>query len=172
MKQPIAGVVPSAQAEATITTIWPSIAAYPSGQWIGRLCGLKWPDVYIFRIGHLLALALIPHALFLYFSRVAPKIGMRYRLTNRRVVVERGIGGEREERAIGLTAFDTIKTDVLDGQQWYDAADLVFLHGDSEVFRLEGVSRPEPYRQTVLKARQAHCSVAEVLRQQAQPAPV
>ncbi len=166
MKQPIAGVVPSAEAEATVTTIWPSIAAYPSGQWLGRLCGLKWPDVYIFRIGHLLALAVIPHALFLYFCRVAPKIGIRYRLTNRRIVVERGIGGEREERAIDLSAFDAVKNEVLDGQQWYDAADMVFFRSGTEVFRLEGVSRPEPYRQTVLKTQQAHCSVAEVLREQ------
>ncbi len=47
---------------------------------------LKWPDIYIFRVGNFLALLAIPYAAFLYFCRIAPKSGIRYRLTNRRVL--------------------------------------------------------------------------------------
>ena len=167
MKQAIAGVAPSETAETTVMTVWPSIAMYPSGQWLGRLCEKRWPDIYIFRIGNLLALLSIPHALFLYFCRVTPKVGIRYRLTNRRVVVERGLIGQLE-RAVPLQEFDHIEIDVKPGQQWFHAGDLVFRRGQEEVFRLEGVSRPEAFRQTCLKTRQAHCSVAEVRRQQEQ----
>ena len=63
MKQPIAGVTPAEWLEATITTVWPSIAAYPSGQLLGRLYSIRWPDIYIFRLGNLLALLSIPYAL-------------------------------------------------------------------------------------------------------------
>ncbi len=165
MKQPIAGVVPSETAETTIMTIWPSIARYASGRWMGRLFSNKWPDVYIFRIGNLMALLLCPFAALLYFRRVAPRFGFRYRLTNRQMIVERGVSGE-QACAIDFSDFDQVEQDVKSGQEWYDAADLVFCREGVEVFRLEGVSRPEPFRQTCLKARHARCSVAAVRRHQ------
>lgn len=170
MKQPIAGVVPSDAAETTIMTVWPSIAVYKSGQFLGRLCEIKWPKVYIFRLGYLFALLSIPHAVFLYFCRIAPRIGIRYRLTNRRVIIERGLNGMGES-AIGLEEFDTIQIVVQPGHEWYPAGDLVFLRDGTEVFRLGGVSRPEGFQQVCLKAHLAFCSVAEVQRQQ-QPTPL
>ena len=169
MKQPIAGVVPSETAEATITTIWPSIAVYPTGQWLGRQFSIKWPDIYIFRIGNLLALLSIPVAAFLYFCRVAPKIGIRYRMTNRRLIVERGLSG-LQERSVDLSELDDVVADVKPGQEWYDAADLVFRHEGREVFRLEGVSRSESFRQTCLKTLQAYSTVSQVRQQQDQQA--
>jgi hypothetical protein len=165
MKQPIAGVVPSDVAETTVMTIWPSIAMYPSGQWLGKLYSIRWPDIYIFRLGNLFALLSIPLALVLYFCRVAPKIGTRYRLTNRRVIVERGISGV-EERAIQLREFDDVKIDQLPGQAWYVAADLSLCRDQLEVFRLQGVSRPEALQRVIEKAHQAHCLVASVREQQ------
>ena len=169
MKQPIAGVVPSHVAEGTVAVAWPSISAYASGQRLGRLYGLRWPDRYIFRSGNLLALLSIPYALFLYFCRVAPKSGIRYRLTNRRIVIERGLRWI-EERAIEMGGFDEIRIDVKPGQEWFHAGDLVMMNAGKEAFRLEGVSRPEPFRQLCLKTQTAHLSVRKVLEQQ--PAPV
>ena len=166
-REAIAGVTPSATQESTIVTVWPSIAMYPSGQWLGRLFDIRWPDIYFFRIGNLLALLAIPHAVFLYFLRVAPKQGTRYRLTNRRVILERGLLGV-PERSIALDEFDSLKTEVLPGQQWYHAADVVFLREGDEVFRLSGISRPEAWIQTCLDAHRARCLVAQVHEQQAQ----
>ncbi len=165
MKQPIAGVVPSETAEATIMTVWPSIATYPSGQFLGRMFELRWPDIYIFRIGHLLALLAIPYAAFLYFCRIAPKTAIRYRLTNRRVLVERGLAGVAAGW-IALDEFDEIQVQVQPGQAWYHAGDLSLLREGREVLRLGGVSRPEGFRQTCWKAHLAHCLVADVRRQQ------
>ncbi len=171
MKQPIAGVVPSETAESTIMTVWPSIAAYKSGQFLGRLFAINWPNVYIFRLGNLLALLAIPHAAFLYFCRIAPKTGRRYHLTNRRVIVERGLTGV-DAGSIRLDDFDEIKVVVQPGQQWHHAGDLSFCRDGREVFRLAGVSRPEGFRQTCWKMHVAHCSVAEALRRQQQPQPI
>ena len=108
MKQPIAGVAPPELGEVTVMTVWPSIAAYPSGRFLGSLYSIRWPDVYIFRLGNLLALLSIPHALALYFYRVLPFVGMRYTLTNRRVVVRRGLSA-KDDNSIGLDRFDSIE---------------------------------------------------------------
>ncbi len=78
MKQAIAGVVPADVQEVTSMVVWPSIAAYAPGRVIGRLCALRWPDVYIFRLGNLLALLSIPLALALYFFRLKPQFGISF----------------------------------------------------------------------------------------------
>jgi hypothetical protein len=159
MKQPIAGVSPSAVAEADIMTVWPSICAYPSGRFLGTLYGIRFPNLNrILRLGNLIALASIPHAVALYFYKLLPYVGMRYTLTNRRVVVRRGIEGI-DERSVSLDNFDAVKVDVRPGQEWFKAGDLIFLNGQREVFRLEGVSRPDAFRAACLKAHMAHVGV-------------
>jgi len=166
MKQAITGVVTSDVAEVEVRTIWPSICVYPSGRMLGRWFAIKWPDVYVFRLGNLLALLAIPHALFLYFYRVAPYRAIRYMLTNRRVCICRGLTAE-VEKAIDLDGFDAIDIQVQDGQRWYYAADLVFMKDSAEVFRLGAVTRPEVLRHSCLSVRQAIVSVREVRAQQA-----
>ena len=162
-KQAIAGVTPSQVAEAEIMTVWPSISAYPSGQMLGRLYDMKFPNLNrAMRIGNLIAVASIPHALFLYFFKLAPRLGMRYKLTNRRVVVLRGIQ-DSEKFSVALDNFDDIKVEVQDGQEWFKAGDLIFLSGNREVFRLSGVSRPEAFRSQCLKAHIAFVGIKAAL---------
>jgi len=167
MKQAIAGVAPPESAEVTVMTVWPSIAVFPSGRFLGRLYDIRWPDWYIFRLGNLLALLSMPHALFLYFWRVMPRVGMCYTLTNRRVVIEKG-WPPVEHSSIALDGFDSIEIDVLPGQDWFAAGDLSFRNSGSEMFRLAGVSRPEAFRQTCLKSRLAYVSVKEAMQRQTQ----
>src|SRR4051794_26845962 len=160
---PIAGVVPSELCETTVMIIWPSVAMYPLGKALGTLFAIRWPDVYFFRLGNVVALLSIPIALVLYFMRIAPVIGTRYRLTNRRIIVERGLTSV-PDKAVDLDRFDSINIDVQPGQAWYDAGDLVFKLGNVETFRLEGVSRPEAFRETCLKSHLAHTSVKKFRR--------
>ena len=155
---PIAGVAPSQISESTIMTVWPSNAAYATGRFLGTQYALRFPDIYIFRIGNLIALLSIPVALALYLYRIAPFVGQRYTVTNHRVIVQRGIQA-RDDRSVDLDRFDSIQVDVLPGQAWYNAGDLVFRLGTVETFRLEGVSRPESFRQVIQKARMAHAGV-------------
>ena len=160
MKQPIAGVAPSDTAEVTMMTVWPSISVYSSGRSLGRLYAITWPNIYIFRLGNLLALLSIPHALFLYFCRVAPVIGVRYTITNRRIVIQRGLSAV-DERAVDLDEFDEIQIVVQSGQAWYDSGDLVFLQGGQEAFRLAAVSRPEAFRHVCWKAHRSRTTVRQ-----------
>ncbi len=165
MKQAIAGVTPTDTEEVTVITVWPSNAAYGLGRLLGRLYSIQ-AGGYIFKLGNLFALASIPIALVLYAMKVLPFIGRRYRVTSRRIVVELGITGNQEEKSVGLDRFDSIEIVVQAGQEWYHAGDLVFRAGKTETFRLEGVSRPEAFRQICLKSRQSYVGIHEALARQ------
>lgn len=169
MKQAIAGVAPAESAEVTVMTVWASIAAFPSGRRLGRLYSIRWPDVYVFRLGNLFALlsVILPVAPILYFWRLMPRLGTRYTLTNRRVVIQTAVLAV-EQSSIGLEDFDSIEIDVLPGQEWFAAGDLSFRKDGREVFRLAGVSRPEAFRQTCLKSRLAYVGVREAVQRQTQ----
>lgn len=159
--QPIAGVSPAELKETTVMTVWPSIACYGLGRTLGSLFAIRWPDIYIFRLGNLIALASIPVALVLYFWRILPFVGTRYTLTNRRVIVQKGLSSQ-EDKFVDFDRFDAIDVVIQPGQAWYHAGDLIFKLGAIETFRLDGVSRPETFRATCLKSRQAHAGVKKV----------
>lgn len=165
MKRPISGVSPAQSGESPVMMFWPSVSIYGLGRLLGQLFAIRWPDVYIFRLGNLIALAAIPVALVLYFLRVLPWIGIRYLLTNRRVVVQRGSLAV-DERSIGLGDFDTVDIDVLPGQAWYDAGDLVFKQAGAEVFRLPAVSRPQSLRETLRKSRMTFVGVQQAVQRE------
>jgi len=183
MKHAIAGVSPPELGEVTTMTVWPSISAVELGRIIGRLCGIKWPQWphKFFTVGKLFALMLIPVGAPLYFYRVAVPLltycmtlgffpvtstCQRYRLTNRRVIIQTGLL-PIDESSVTLDQFDSIKVQVQPGQQWYPAGDLVFYNGAVEVFRLNGVSRPEGFRRACLSAHTAFVSVKQATDQQA-----
>ncbi len=166
MKQAIAGVAPTDGAEVTVMTVWPSVASmrlvgFPIGRMLGRLFGIK-AGIYIFTLGNLFCLLSIPLALVLYFKRIGPFVALRYRVTNKRIVVERGLTCQ-EEKSIELDRFDKVEIEVESGYEWYDAGDLVFRQGEVERFRLEGVSRPEAFRQVCWKSCQAFVGVQDAL---------
>ena len=165
MAQAIAGVVPDTEKEVTVMTVWPSISASAYGRWWGRRfannIGITLFGVPI-TIGRFLALVSIPFILPLYFHMLIPRIPFvvfgvsnpgcrRYRLTNRRVVVEQAFGGG-EQQSVSLDRFDSIDIEVARGQEWYPAGDLVFRKGQVETFRLLGVPHPEAFKHTCLKA--------------------
>lgn len=162
LPQAIAGVTPAEVKEVTVTTVWPSNAQYALGRFLGKLYAIRFPDFYFFRLGNLIALLSIPIALVLFFMRIAPGIGRRYRVTNRRILVEKGLRGV-PEKSVDLDRFDAIDVIVQPGQEWYYAGDLVFRKGNVETFRLDGVSRPEAFKAICLKASQAYVGVQQAL---------
>lgn len=157
----IAGVVPPATLETTIMSVWPSVASSSFGQFFGRLYLIDvgaWPVT----VGNLIALASIPIMLGFYLSIRLPWAITRYRLTNRRVTIDRGIFW-KVVQYIDFDRFDSIDIDVKPGQEWFPAGDLVFRLGATETFRLSGVRRPEAFRQACLKVQQSYLSVAAIL---------
>ena len=163
---------------------WPSVARY----WLGRQMGICFNNqtgVYVLTIGNVLAILSIPIALPLYFLRLVPSVfgtpvhGASYKLTNRRLIELRPeinrcdrfpflkFSFDAEVKSAKLDRFDTIEIDRKPGHHWFDAGDLVFLRDGVETFRLEGVSRPEPFRQTCLKSRASYVGVKQALEREA-----
>jgi len=180
MKQAVAGVSPSTVEETTVMVVWPSMAATAWGRFWGRCYendfGFRLFGVPV-TLGRLCALASIPFILPVYFHMLIPRLPFiffgslnpscrRYRLTNRRLIVEHAIGGG-EQRAVGLDRFDAIELVRLPGQAWYRSADLVFHRGPTETFRLPGVPSPEAFRQACLNAQRSHMAVQRVQQQEA-----
>jgi len=166
MTQAIAGVAPSELDEVTSMVVWPSIAATPIGRLVGRLASVPYGVGRFFTLGKLLALASIPLALVAFAWKLMPFVARRYRLTNRRVIIQKGLSAA-DGPSIDLDEFDAIQIEVLPGQKWLRAGELVFRQGEEDVFRLSGVGSPKSFRQTCLKARTALLSVREVLQEQA-----
>jgi hypothetical protein len=162
MNTAIAGVAVDDH-EATVMTIWPSVSKYALGRLLGRLYGLRL-GFYIFRLGNLIALATAPIGAVLYLLQIAPFVGTRYRITNKRILVERGLGYV-EERSVNLDRFDSIEIVVRPGQEWYSSGDLVFRLGETETFHLEAVSRPESFRQVCLKSHLAYTSIQPLVEE-------
>jgi hypothetical protein len=159
MKQPIAGVTPPEKREVTVMTVFPTLAAYATGRLIGRLCRIR-VGFGFFTLGKLFALLLIPIAIGLYAFSLLPGVITRYRLTNRRVVVQKGLR-PADQRWVDFDRFDSIEVEVLPGQAWYPAGDLIFRKGNVETFRLSGVSRPETFRHTCLAARRGYLGASQ-----------
>jgi len=165
MPPPIPGIAPPELGEVVSMTVWPSIAAFRLGRLVGQLAGLQWGFGF-FTLGKLFALLTIPLSFALFAWKLLPFVSRRYRLTNRRIVVQKGLLAV-EERAIGLDEFDAIQVAPLPGQAWLRAADVMFLKDDREVFRLSGVPNPETFRRICLKARSAYLAVHAVLEREA-----
>ena len=161
MKQAIAGVTAPVANEVTVMIVSPTIAATSLGRALGRLYSIKAGFSPSLTLGRLFVLLSIPVALPLFFFMLLPGVGRRYRLTNRRVIIEHALSG-KADRWVSLEDFDGIRIEVLPGQEWHAAGEMIFLKGQIETFRLHGVSRPEPFRQTCLKTRQAYVSVKQI----------
>ncbi len=174
LPQPIAGVSPPDLRETTIMTVWPSIAASGIGQTLGRMFQIK-AGIWVFTVGNLLALLSIPlvlglifHSLVFNFLAAIPLLGLlvapiagtvkRYVLTNRRVMIATGLI-PKPSQYVDLDRFDTVEVVIRPGQEWYPAGDLIFRKGKIETFQLKGVRRPETFRQTIMKTRDAYVGV-------------
>jgi hypothetical protein len=165
MHEPIAGVMPSDLEEVTCKVVWPTIGATQIGRFVGMLCDIR-IGVWFLTVGNLLALATIPVSVAVFFWQLMPFIARRYALTNRRIIIRRGLRPV-DERWIGLDEFDAIEVQALAGQRWLHCGEVIFKRGGQEVFRLSGVSRPEIFRHVCLTSQDALVSVRNVLREQA-----
>jgi hypothetical protein len=165
MKSPFPGFVPPELDEADAVTVWPTIGAHPLGRLVGRLCASKM-GIGFFTLGKLWSLVTIPLSLAVFAWQLMPYICRRYTLTNRRIIIRRGLQ-PLDAKWVDLDGFDSIEVKTLPGQQWLHCGEMIFKRGGSEVLRLSGVSRPEVFRQVCLSAQSALLGVRKIVEQQA-----
>jgi hypothetical protein len=163
-KQAIPGVAPRQLGEVTVMTVWPTLASLGAGRMLGMLYARDVRSAWgnLLTIKNLIVLVTLPIPLMLWVITILPFVCVRYRLTNRRLIIERGYTA-KEVASVPLDQFDVIELQVLAGQDFYHAGDLVFKRGAIETFRLQGVSRPETFRQTCLKAHQSYVGVTKAI---------
>jgi hypothetical protein len=164
MKPPLPGVFPPDLGEVTAMTVWPSIGSHWLGRLIGRLCASR-VGMGIFTVGNFWALATIPFSLVLYFWLRMPYLAKRYTLTNRRIIVCKGLA-PRDDKWVELDEFDSCEIETLPGQAWLRSGDLVFHHGEIELLRLAGVVRPNVFKNVCLNAQRALLLVRKIVQEQ------
>jgi len=167
MSQPVPAAMPSDLAEVTCKVVWPTIGATRIGRLVGRLAAIRVGFGEFFTLGKLMALATIPLSLTAFAWQLMPCVCRRYALSNRRIIVRKGLMPV-DYRWISLDEFDSVDVEVLPGQQWLHAGDVIFKRAGNEILRLPGVSRPDVFRQVCLTSRNALVDVHEIVFRQSE----
>lgn len=150
--QPISGV--SAGRETVIEDVFPSIAASGLGRGLGKLMDSIPVSLGGVRLSHLLFAPLTaPLGVIGYLQFKVT--GAVYCLTNRSIQ-KRGVLNRRLMGQASLADIDNIAIHVLPGQEFFQAGNLQLLSAKGDVLlELEGIPRPERFRQVILDAREA-----------------
>jgi uncharacterized membrane protein YdbT with pleckstrin-like domain len=142
LKQAVTGVVPPQTAEVQIRTVWPAVTdASPGLANLGRammktriLAPLAW-------------FMLAP----LYFKKIMPFVAKRYTLTNRRLMIQRGLK-PKPKQEVKLEDIDEVRLVESTFNAFYRAATLEVISRGQVVLTLGGVTDPETFRQSILNA--------------------
>ncbi|HVS39799.1 MAG TPA: PH domain-containing protein [Gemmataceae bacterium] len=143
--QPITGLTPPQRAEAIIREVRPSAAAHPA---LSGPAQMLIRTVILAPLGWLLLAPLFP-------LKFLPFICKRYTLTNRRLMIRRGLAHPRPTHEIALTDIDDVRVEPESHNSFYRSGTLEILSQGKIALRLVGVPQPEAFRHTVLNAVRA-----------------
>jgi hypothetical protein len=143
-KQIVTGLVPPALDEAVIRQAWPSVAAHPAIAGLGRTL---MRTIILAPLGWLLLAG--P-----YFAKVLPGLARRYTLTNRRLMIQRGIPPAPAQE-VALADIDDVRIHEDANSSFYRAANLEVASHGKVVLVLPGVPNPEAFRHAILNAAKA-----------------
>jgi hypothetical protein len=130
--------------EALIRQVWPSVARFRGPAGLGRLLTRT-------IVGAPLAWLLLS---VFYFGKILPFLAMRYSVTNRRVMIQRGLKPQAtHEIALAAISDVHVKTDA--NSAFYRAGDLEILSDGKVALVLTGVPEPESFRHAIINACKA-----------------
>lgn len=144
MKQAIAGLTPPEMEEARIREIYPSVARAPAIANLGKLLN---NTIVLAPLGWLMMSAA-------YFSKVLPLIGVRYTLTNRRVMIRHGWKGTPGQE-VALSEIDDVQLDPASVDHFFRSADLIIHRAGGTPMTLKAVPDAESFRHAILDTRNA-----------------
>lgn len=142
--QAVSGLVSPQQGEAIIRESWPSVTAYPGIARLGRqlICSI---------VGAPLGWALL---LPVYFSKILPFLAKRYRVTNKRLVILRGLKGTPVQE-IPLSEIDEVRVTKDDNSDFFRAGNIEIVSGGNVVMTLVGIPEPDSFRHAIINAYKA-----------------
>jgi hypothetical protein len=145
-KQAVTGLVPPQQSEAKIREAWPSVTATcPPLASLGR-------KLMLTRVGAPIAWGFL---LFVYFWKLRPFGARRYTLTNRRLMLQRGLK-PAPCHEVALADIEDVRVVPDANSAFYRAATLeIIAKGGQVALTLPGVPEPESFRQAILNACRA-----------------
>ena len=143
-QQVVTGIVPPQVGEALIREVFPSVAAHPAVAGLGRMLTRT-------IIGAPLAWLLM---VFFYFAKALPFLGRRYTLTNRRLMIRKGIS-RRPSWAVPLAEIDDVHVQLDANSEFFRAGNLDILSQGKVIYTLRGVPEPESFRQSIINTYKA-----------------
>jgi hypothetical protein len=143
-QQAVTGIVAPQVGEALIREVFPSVAAHPAVASLGRTLTRT-------IIGAPVAWLLM---VFFYFAKVLPGLGRRYTLTNRRLMIRRGIK-RKPSWEVPLAEIDDVRVQLDANSDFFRAGNLEILSQGKVIATLPGVPEPESLRQSIINACKA-----------------
>lgn len=157
-KQVISGVVPPLVNEALIRETWPSVASVPPVAALGRaLTQLAARLANTVILLPLAVLVVLPAWLLMapfYFRKVLPFLATRYAVTNRRVMIQRGMNPS-SAREVELSAIDEVRIQRDGNSDFFLTGTVEIISNGSVALTLPGVKEPESFRHAIINACRA-----------------
>jgi hypothetical protein len=144
-KQAITGLTPPQSAEAQIRTVWPAVTGASAP--LANLARKMMWTIVLAPIGWLI---LAP----LYFKKILPFLARRYTLTNRRIMIQRGLKPHPIAEA-ALNEIDEVRLVESSYSPFYKSATLEVVSKGKVLLTLPGVPDPEAFRQSIINAYKA-----------------
>ena len=144
-RQAVTGLTPPQLAEAVIREKWPSVVAIQPG-----VAGLAEALTRTIALAPVAWLLLLP----LFVLKFLPFLCKRYTLTNRRLMIQRGLK-PRPVQEVPLADIDDVRLDPDGFNAFYKCGTLEVLSQGKPVLTLRGVGGPEAFRHAVLDAVRA-----------------
>jgi hypothetical protein len=155
--QVVTGVMPPELGEAKIREAWPSVASKPGLATLGR------------KLTATVVLAPLAWLLMssVYFGKLLPFVGRRYRLTNRRMMIRKGWTTITDSHAaladiktipgvqVALADIDDVRMVLDANSDFFRAGNLELVSKGQVVLTLVGVPEPEGFRHAILNSRNA-----------------
>jgi hypothetical protein len=141
-RQAITGVVPPDVGEALVREVFPTVLA--GGAAVPSLARTFMKSIVLAPVGWLL---LAP----LFAKKLLPFVSTRYALTNRRLMIQKGLKPSPVQE-VQLRDIDDVRLVDSTRDDFYLSATLEILSGGKVVLTLPGVPEPEGFRRAILSA--------------------
>ncbi len=135
---------PSNPLGTRIRLVWPTVARMPAVANIGKMLT---NTIVLAPLGWLIMAGA-------YFGKLLPFIGIRYQLTDKQVLIQRG-WAQKVSESIALADIDDVKLDPATVDQFFRSADLQIHSGGKVAMTLTAVPDAESFRHAIVNARNA-----------------
>ncbi len=140
----VTGLMPPQRGEALIRETWPGVEDVPA---VAGLAHTLMRTVVLAPVAWLL---LAP----CYFKKILPFVAKRYTLTNKRIMIRRGLKATPSHE-VALQDIDDVRIAEGSVSPFYRSATLEVISKGQVALRLRAVKDPESFRRAILNARSA-----------------